>query len=303
MQGKITVRVPATTANLGPGFDCLALSLNLWNTVTFQVVTEELAIEIEGEGAGAEQLPKNRSNLVVQAVEMVFQQFNQPLPGLHLHCDNRIPLGSGLGSSAAATLAGLMGANALLGGRLGVLEILELAVKLEGHADNATAALYGGLISVIGQTEKEYLVRRFDLPVWQAAYVLPEIDLPTHIARSILPKQIRMEDAVFNIGRATLVMEALRTGDLDLLVRVIDDRLHQPYRLPMITGAVDALTVARQMGAAVALSGAGPSLIAFLQADPAPAAGAMVTAFQQAGINAHAFSLETTNAGATVHRS
>lgn len=300
MLGKITVRVPATTANLGPGFDCLALSLDLWNTVTFEVLAGEPVIEIEGEGA--EQLPRNRSNLVIRAAEMLFHQFNQSLPGLHLYCVNHIPLGSGLGSSAAATLAGLIGANALLGEPLGLLDILKLAVKLEGHADNATAALYGGLITVVAQPGQDYLVRRFDLPVWQAAYVLPEIDLPTHTARLILPKQVRMEDAVFNIGRAALVIEALRTGDLDLLARVIDDRLHQPYRLPLITGAACALAVARQMGAAVALSGAGPSVIAFLQGDPAVLAGGMAEAFQQAGINARAFSLSTTNCGTTVHR-
>jgi homoserine kinase len=199
-------------------------------------------------------------------------------------------------------LAGLIGANALLGEPLGLLDILELAVKLEGHADNATAALYGGLITVVGQTQKEHLVRRFDLPVWQVAYVLPEIDLPTHTARSILPKQVRMEDAVFNIGRAALVIEALRVGDPDLLVRVIDDRLHQPYRLPLITGAACALAAARQMGAAVALSGAGPSVIAFLQGDSAPVAEAMGVAFQQAGINARVFSLETTNAGFMIEK-
>jgi homoserine kinase len=223
------------------------------------------------------------------------------MPGLQVCCQNHIPLGSGLGSSAAAVLLGLLGANALLGSPLAAPELLELAVKLEGHPDNAAAALYGGLVTVFRAPAGGWMVRRFDLPVWQAAYVLPEIDFPTHTARAALPKQVALADAVFNIGRAGLVLEALRTGDALLLGAVMEDRLHQPYRLPIIPGAAEALAGACRAGAAAAaLSGAGPSVIAFLQADPAQVCSAMAAAFAQAGVKARAYALQTTNRGAEV---
>ena len=165
-----------------------------------------------------------------------------------------------------------------------------MAIQLEGHPDNATAALYGGLVIVVEHEKCNWLVRRFDLPIPAGVVVLPEIDLPTHAARKALPAQVEMKDAVFNIGRAVLVVEALQQGDLKLLEEVMDDRLHQPYRLPLIPGGVEAMHAARQAGAAAAISGAGPSVIAFTPGDPAPVGRVMMAAFQQNGIKARAFS-------------
>jgi homoserine kinase len=287
-QGEITVRVPATTANLGPGFDCLGLALDLWNSAIFRVTAGESRVDAQGEGA--DQLPRGHSNLILQAASLLFEHCGKATPGLHLRCINQIPLGSGLGSSAAAVLLGLMGAN----------DLLDLAVRLEGHPDNAAAALYGGVVTVIRSPADRWLVRRFDLPDWQAAYVLPEIDFPTHLARAALPGQVMLADAVFNIGRAALVLEALRTSDPVLLGAVMEDRLHQPYRLPLIPGAAAALAAACRSGGAAALSGAGPSVIAFLMTDPGEACRAMTAAFAQAGITARALALQTTNRGAEV---
>ena len=198
--GEICVRVPATTANLGPGFDCLALALDLWNTAAFQIV--EGATTVEAEGEGADLLPRDRTNRILQAAKVVFERCGQPMPGLRLRCKNHIPLGSGLGSSAAANLFGLLGANALLGAPLPRDELLELAVQLEGHPDNAAAALYGGLVVIVKQPAGTGWFGGFDLPAWQAAYVLPEIDFPTQAARAALPGKVAMGDAVFNIGRS-----------------------------------------------------------------------------------------------------
>jgi homoserine kinase len=296
--GEICVRVPATTANLGPGFDCLALALDLWNTATFAVVNGETTIEAEGEGAGL--LPLDATNRILQAARLVFERCGHAMPGLKLRCINQIPLGSGLGSSAAANLLGLLGANALLDNPLQRAELLDLAVQLEGHPDNAAAALYGGLVVIVRQRSGHWLVRRFDLPVWQAAYVLPEIDFPTRTARAALPARVVMADAVFNIGRSTLVVEALRSGDRDLLRDVMEDQLHQPYRLPLIPGSQEALSAAYQMGAAAALSGAGPSVIAFLQGNTQAVSEAMTAAFRAAGVSARALALQTVNRGAEV---
>ena len=269
MVSAVTVRVPATTANLGPGFDTLALALDLWNEAVFQPVESGLTITVEGEGMGI--LPLDRTNLVLKAVEEFCLRTNQPVPGLAVRCTNQIPLGSGLGSSAAATLLGLLGANAILGTPFNRDQILEIAIEVEGHPDNAAAAINGGLVVVSAENDHGWLVRRFDLPALSAALVLPNFDFPTHSARAALPKQVPFEDAVFNMGRALLVVEALRTGDLDLLGKAMKDRLHQPYRVPLIPRAAEAMAAARKAGAvAIAISGAGPSVIAFMAGDPTP---------------------------------
>ena len=173
-----------------------------------------------------------------------------------------------------------------------------MAIQLEGHPDNAAAALYGGLVVIVDQEECGWLVRRFDLPAFQAALILPEIELPTQKARAALPKQVALNDAVYNIGRTGLVIEALRTGDMQLLTEVMDDRLHQPYRLPLIPGGAEAIAAAKRMGAAAAISGAGPSVIAFTRGDPVSAGKAMLAEFRQAGVQSRMFLLQTTNRGA-----
>ncbi|NUM44507.1 MAG: homoserine kinase, partial [Anaerolineales bacterium] len=194
--------------------------------------------------------------------------------------------GSGLGSSSSAILLGLLGANALLGQPLSPLELLTLAHEMEGHPDNVTPALLGGLtISTIHHAH--VLARKIPVAPLPLAVVIPQFDLSTHAARAALPKQYPLPDIVYNLGRVPLVVEALRTGDLPLLTQVMDDRLHQPYRLPLYPGAQAAFDAARGAGAsAVALSGAGPGVIAFC-ADAATAqniARAMGQAFCQAGL-------------------
>lgn len=302
MASAVTVRVPATTANLGPGFDTLALALDLWNEAVFQPVERGLAIEVEGEGKGI--LPLDRTNLVLKAVEEFYTRVEQPAPGLVVRCTNQIPLGSGLGSSAAATLLGLLGANAIAGTPLNREQILEIAIQMEGHPDNAAAAMNGGVVVVSEAGDPKWLVRRFDIPVLSAAVVLPDFDFPTRAARAALPRQVAFTDAVFNMGRAILVVEALRSGDLSLLGEAMDDRLHQPYRLPIIPRAAEALAAARIAGAsAAAISGAGPSIIAFLAGDPSRVGSAMAAEFQTAGIPSRSFNLTTSNCGAEWKRS
>lgn len=294
----VSVRVPATTANLGPGFDCLALSLDLWNETTLRLEGEGVQVRVQGEGEG--KLPAGVDNLVAQSVLGFFRRMGRPEPpGLSIDCRNAIPMGSGLGSSGSAVLAGLLGANALLGEPAGRDEILRMAVEIEGHPDNAAAALLGGLVVVIGQGDG-FLTRRFDIPPLSAVVVLPDVDLPTHTARAALPKSVSMQDAVFNLGRTALVVEALCTGDLDLLGQVMEDKLHQPYRLELIPGSKAALSAAKEAGAAAAaLSGAGPSLVAF-GGDPEPVSAAMQNAFDVAGVASRVFHLQSTNQGAEV---
>lgn len=297
----VTIRVPATTANLGPGFDCLALSLDLWNEAVFSLQNSKIQVEIEGEGK--DQIPSDPSNLMVRAYFQFCKHFSLPTPqGLHITCINRIPLCSGLGSSAAATLAGLLAARELTGHPAGQEEILRLACEIEGHPDNAAAALYGGLVIVIWDAHN-LLTVRIETTAFQTAIVLPDLKLPTRVARAAIPTQIPHQDAVYNLGRTALVVEALRNGDLELLGRCMDDRLHQPYRLKLIPGASKALQNAHSSGAAVALSGAGPSLVAFTQGNPETIAETLMAPLTQAGLSARKFLLKTTNLGALVDSS
>lgn len=301
---SVTVRVPATTANLGPGFDCLGLALNLWNETTFSLQGTTICVKVEGEGEGC--LPEDENNLLVEVFLSFCKKMNLPVPaGLHITCRNHVPTSSGLGSSATALLAGLLAANALHHSPASPEEILTLAADMEGHADNAAAALYGGLTAAAQRSNAPgWLVRRYNLPQLSTVVILPNVDLPTHTARQALPEQVSLRDAVFNLGCTALVIDALRTGDLDLLGEVMQDRLHQPYRLPLIPGSANALAAARQAGAAAAgISGAGPSLIAFVKDDGNHVADAMTQAFNAAGVASRSFHLSVTNQGASVHTS
>jgi len=303
---EVIVHVPATTANLGPGFDCLALALDLWNEVSFEVTGDGLVVDIEG--YGADSLPKDESNLIVQSMQRVFQLTAcHPPVGLSILCENQIPLGSGLGSSAAAVLSGLLGANALCGNPLSSEQILSLAVELEGHPDNAAAALHGGLV-IVGNTGSRLItyplgmVRVGGEPL-QTAIVLPDFQLSTRQAREALPKQVILEDVVFNLGMSNLVVQALRDGDLTLLGEVMQDRIHQPYRVKLIPGAENAIRVARERGAAAAaLSGAGPSVIAFGLEDMQEVADAMAAEFTRAGLCSQSFLTQVSETSAWVER-
>lgn len=300
---KILVKVPATTANLGPGFDALGLALDLWNETEFVATADrQITVSISGEGAG--KLPLNAENAIVESALKIYELVKKPCAGLRIRCINRVPIGSGLGSSSAAMLTGMLGANALLGSPFSDEEILKLAIETEGHPDNVAPAMLGGLVASIVHEER---VISLKLPAKanhssvHVTIVLPDFDFPTKQARAILPKQIERKDAIYNISRAVLVTEALRTGDLDLLGKSMTDMLHQPYRLPLIPGAQAAMQAARQAGAAaVALSGAGPSLIAFSSKEKPSIGAVMQRAFESAGLTARIFELGTSYEGAEV---
>lgn len=300
----VTVRVPATSANLGPGFDCLGLALDLWNETVLSLEGDDIIVVINGEGQG--KLARDRSNLIAQAVQTFYDRVKLPAPtGLLIRSYNHIPLSSGLGSSAAALVTGILGANALAGNLLGRTELLQLLTELEGHGDNVAPAVLGGMAVVSGAGESVVYRRVWDGMVGgdtlQAAVVLPEVDLSTSQARALLPQQVSLADAVFNLQKTALVMYAFEKGDLALLGDVMTDRLHQPYRLAVIPGADAAIQAARQAGAAAAaLSGAGPSIIAFGLEELAPVAQAMQKAFREASLNSRPFVTRVSAVGAQV---
>lgn len=295
----VRIQVPASTANLGPAFDCLALALDLWNVVEFEVGGNGLQIEVDGEGA--ERLPRDGRNLVWRAVQRLYAEVSAPPPqNLRLRCHNHIPLSSGLGSSAAASLAGLLGANALLGAPLKPELILRLGAELEGHADNLAAALYGGLV-LVKHTDWRTTALALPCATWRAVYVLPRIRLSTRAARAALPRRVALEDAVFNMGQALALQAALAQGDLAALAEAMQDRLHQAHRLALLPGAAAALAAAQRLGAAACLSGAGPGVIAFTHAAEAPTVlAAMRQAFEAEQVATREYLLHSTPRAADV---
>jgi homoserine kinase len=295
---KILIKVPATSANLGPGFDALGLALDLWNETTI-TLTKEFSVKVQGEGA--EKLTSNKNNLIVRAAQRLAERAGKVLPSFHTECVNRIPLSSGMGSSSAAILTGLLAGNALLDNPFTRDDVLNLASEMEGHPDNVAPALMGGL--VVSMVEEGKVIAR-QIPIATDIHItiaLPDFYFSTKQARAALPKRVPSKDAVHNISRAVLVVEAVRTGDLDLLGKVMTDKLHQPYRLKLIPGAQQAMNAAKEAGAsAVALSGAGPSLIAFSSETEAGIGESMRRAFEAAGLGGRIFRLGVSSRGAEI---
>jgi len=253
---------------------------------------------VVGEGAG--QLPRDETNLIVRAAERVFAQVGRRPPGLRVRAVNGIPLGSGMGSSSAAAVGGLVAANALVTGQLERDVLMLMAMDIEGHPDNAAAAIYGGL-TLVSATPKEFMAKSLAVPPMRVVIALPDIHLSTAEARAALPSMVPLKDAVFNIGRAVFTVQALTTGDWGLLSTAIADKMHQPYRSKLIAGYADVERAALDSGAAaVALSGAGPSLIAFAESQHDPIASAMQAAFEKNGVACRTFVAGVAGPGAQV---
>jgi len=299
---RVHVRVPASSANLGPGFDALGLALELHNEIE---VAESDAITVAVEGEGADRLAPNDRNVIVRAVRMAYEAAGRPFHGCAVTCVNRIPLARGLGSSAAAWVGGLLAGNALVGSPLDADALLGLAARAEGHPDNVAAALLGGLTVAYGGSSG---ARALSLPVpaglrW--VVLVPDVSMSTAEARAVLPSSVRRADAVFNVQRVALLLASLQAGRIDLLPSALEDRLHEPHRLKLFPWMEDVVAAARAAGAlGCVLSGAGPSLLAVVPGDAeAKTVGrAMEEALAHAGISGAARSLEVDTCGAVSRR-
>ncbi len=292
---RVTIDVPATTANLGAGFDALAMALDLATLIELEVLSAErepvYQVEVRGEGAG--HLPNGRRNRFISALLEGLADAGVDPGGAawRVRMDNRIPVTRGLGSSASATVAALTAADALLDGALGRERILELATLAEGHADNAAAAIYGGLC-VVTEVEGAPRAIRLDPPEGLlAALYIPDKHLSTAAMRAALPESVPFADAVHNVGAATLMVAALSQGRFDLLAAATVDRLHEPYRTnayPELPHLIEAALAAGARGAC--LSGAGPTVIAFSEdvAAAATIAAAMERRAQELGLGGRA---------------
>ncbi len=267
---RLVVRAPATVANLGPGFDCLALALDLTNEFALETGDDvESGVTVEGEGAG--ELDSSRANLVVRALYDAFDATGRTVPPFHLTCRNEIPLRRGLGSSATAAAAGVLFAARLLDRNAAPDELLDNAVALEGHADNVSACLLGGLAIAYrsdGDEGSAWRAVRLDANPWLRPVVLvpDEEETETATARAALPRAVPLADAVFNLSRSALAVTAL-TVRPDLLGEALRDRLHQRHRLAMAPGAEALFGRLIADGFAVCVAGSGPSLLAFESED------------------------------------
>ena len=295
----VHVRVPATSANLGPGFDALGLALALYNEVEAREA-DGVTVAVQGEGAG--QLPTGADNIVAQGVRLAYEAAKRPFKGVALRCVNRVPTARGLGSSAAAWVGGLVAGDALVGGVLMRDELLALAARAEGHPDNVCAALLGGL--TISCVDADGRIAAVPMPVpdglaW--VVLVPATTGSTAEARAVLPTSVPLGDAVFNVQRVALLLAGLQARRPDVLAAALDDRLHQPYRRAVFPWMDAVIAAARRAGAlGCVLSGAGPSLLAVVPGDGAVVARAMETALRAAGLEGRAQAHEVDTAGATV---
>ena len=293
----VKVKIPCTSGNLGSGFDAIGMAFNLYNYVTMETAASGLSIQISGEGAG--EIPRDEANIVWQAANLVFGQVGFAVPGLRIILENHIPVASGLGSSATSIVGGMFAANLLCGEKLSREEMMELAVSMEGHTDNVAPAIFGGAVVAVQAGEKIDYLQIPPPGKLLAVAVVPDFPLSTKKSRLVLPEMVTLQDAVFNLGRAGLLVAALLQNDLTLLGRGMEDRLHQPYRAALIPGMAEVFAAARSAGAlSVAISGAGPTIIAFMAEGHQAAVGeAMAAAFRQAGTSSRIFDLQPENQG------
>lgn len=268
----VRVRVPASASNLGPGFDCLGLALDLHLEVEVRLVPHGLRIDIEGESAN--RLPHDDTNLVYASLRRALRRAGLGPSGLELRICNRIPVGRGLGSSAAASVAGLLAGSLLAGDAAPDRDaLLDAACEIEGHPDNASPAVHGGLVaSAVDAGRVHAVVLPFPEGL-DVLLVVPDVEVPTAQARALLPRTVPFQDAVFDLQRLALLLGALVTGAPEKLSVAMRDRLHQPHRLALVPGLAEALAALEAhpdcLGAV--LSGSGPTLLAFVRG---PAAGA-----------------------------
>ncbi|MCZ6632980.1 MAG: homoserine kinase [bacterium] len=284
----IRLRLPGSTSNLGPGFDALGLALTIYNRIIL-CTRSDTDVNILVRGEGSDVLPSDQTNLFYQAAQATAKKAGKSLPGMDVEMVNDIPLARGLGSSSTAIVGGVTAANMLIDNPFSKSDVLDIANELEGHPDNVSPCLQGGLTISTVENGSVQCLRALPPDHLKAVVAVPDFELQTEAARSALPQTVPYRDAVFNIGRACLVTSALLLGDLDALKIGMHDRLHQPYRSCLIPGFDRVLDAARQQGAlGTALSGAGPTLLAFATENAEAIGQAMVNAWQKDNIVARA---------------
>jgi len=306
-KNRAVVRVPGTSANCGAGFDCLGLATTIYNYLDLTLLRAN-KIVVESAGEGAENIPRGKRNLTWQAVQRLLKEVGRldEFKGAIIKTKNNVPISRGLGSSSTAIVGGLVAANEILGSPLDKNGLLKLATEIEGHPDNVAPAIFGGFtVSVMdkGAVQTFSFLPRIKLKLIVA---VPEFELSTRLARKVLPKNVPMRDAIFNISRASMLIAALVEGREEFLPVAFDDALHQPYRKKLVPGMTEVFQAAKSAGAlGAAISGAGSCLIAFTAAKSGlenKIASAMLQQFKNHGVGAKALILNVDKHGAQIIR-
>lgn len=294
---RLQIRVPASSANLGPGFDCIGIALDWWNTIQVETIARGLEIECP------HGLPRSKDNAVYQGIAAVYARAKQKIPPLRLQMDAVIPIASGLGSSSAALVGGMLAANALMSNPFSRDNLVTFATLLEGHPDNVAPALLGGLVVAVQEGELVQAARVALPRHLRCVIFVPTQALLTKTSRAVLPSRVPRADAIYNAGRTALWIAALSEHRLDWLAQATRDRLHQPYRAKLVRGMEELFDAARNAGAkGVALSGAGPSIIAFAQGNAPKVAREMARMAKQLGVEGTVKLVASSAHGAQVER-
>ena len=304
MKVSFAVRVPASTSNLGAGFDCFGLALKLYLTVRATATpdaTEPCRVTTTGAKEN-ESLPRNAVNLIYRAMSFAARREDATLPPLELLVHNEIPLASGLGSSAAAIVAGIKLAGLITGKQIPDQSILNYATEFEGHPDNVAASLHGGFVANAIANDKSVISAKFSWPPQvRVVVVSPHSQLPTHVARAALPRTVSRLDAVYNLQRTSLFVSALAQQRYDVFWEAMQDRLHQPQRESLVPGLAEALALPRMPGLlGVALSGAGPSIVALVDDNEQTIAARLASCFQAHSIESTVRVLDVDDDGCSV---
>ncbi len=300
MSQKISARIPASTTNLGPGFDVLGLALQLYSTVTLEITGCQTEVVISG--IDVNKIPSTPEHVAFQAVESIFLRSGVQQPkGLKLSIANGIPAIRGLGGSGTAILGGLLTANFLCGNPFSDSDLLNFATAIEGHPDNVAASLYGGMVISVQEEKHIHTIQLACDPALHVVLAIPEFTLSTQKARSVLPKTIDFADAIYNISRSSLLVASIATGKLEMLPVAMKDKLHQPYRSTLIPGFDDVVEAATSAGAlSIALSGAGPTVAAYCLNNMDRVGNQMQDVFKQHGISCEIMALSADLEGAKI---
>jgi len=304
MSLQTSIQVPASTTNLGAGFDVLGLALRLYLRVDLQE-TLRAKPEFELLGEGVHDLPANEDNLIWKVARRVFEGEKQPVPGVRLRIESQIPLARGLGSSAAAIVAGISCFEALTGRELSPDSFFRYAFEFENHPDNITTARFGGFtVSAVAEDGKVSFFRTPISPELKILLTVPEFQLETQKARAAIPRTLDLSSAVFNLQRSSLTVAALLKNEFHFLREALRDKLHQPFRAQLIPGFDEILRLNQEKIAGLAgicLSGAGPSVLAFAQGNPDEIFSRIAAIFERHGLRSRRFELEVDNQGRTIH--
>ena len=277
----IKIQIPATSANLGAGFDALGLALSYYNYVNMEEADGIFISSLDNTP-----VPQDESNLVYHTAKTLFDICGKTFHGLKIEQLNNIPMARGLGSSSACIIAGLVGANTLMGSPLGLDDLVNLSAQIEGHPDNTAPALLGGIVTAVFDGRTVHWVKQEVFTTLKFVVVIPDFELKTEKARACLPKEISHKDAVYNLSRAALFSASLLTGKYENLRTAVHDRLHQPYRMEFIPHGREVFDTAYSLGAyASYLSGAGPALMAIVDADNEYFCGKLKFALENMGLN------------------